>query len=90
MLPTNSTSALEELGEVPPGTSARQLATFDMASCLAAKHAHLVSVVKLWLQDTGCAHDLVWRQEVRHLAHLIKKSDNPIKFTTANGSPPLA
>ena len=46
--------------------------------------------MKLWLQDTGCAHDLVGRQEVRQLADLIRKSDAPTRFTTANGSPPLA
>jgi len=44
----------------------------------------------LWLQDTGCAHDLVGKQEVKQIADSIRQAEAPIRFTTANGSPPLA
>ena len=52
------------------------------------KGTALGNVVKLWLQDTGCGHDLVGRDEIRRLSRLIRAAADPIKFATANGGTP--
>ena len=36
-------------------------------ACMTVKRSDLGAVVKLWLHDTGCGHDLVGQAEVKHL-----------------------
>ena len=47
---------------VLPSTNGKQ-------ACATVKRTDVGAVVKLWLQDTGCGHDLIGMQEVKHLAH---------------------
>ena len=56
------------------------------AICAAAKNAHLGKVAKLWLQDTGCGHDLVARKELKQLCAYIEYADIPMTFHSANGT----
>ena len=43
------------------------------------------SAVRLWLMDTGCGNDLVDRREIHALRRLIRRSNFPCTFKTANG-----
>ena len=43
-------------------------------------------VIKLWLMDTGCGHDLVSKKELATAKHLIRSATMPLLFTTANGT----
>jgi len=70
--PSFSTSLLEKMGDVPLGTAERDLEHFQSSSCLTVKATDLGTIVKLWLQDTGCAHDLVGKQEVQQIANSIR------------------
>ena len=57
----------------------------DAEMCAAA---HDGTVVKLWLIDTGCGHDLVARKELKGLRKLIRQANIPLTFYTANGQVP--
>ena len=64
----------------------------NIASKVAERSGHAAApvkhqeVVKLWLVDTGCGHDLVSREHARALKRGVKRASKPIQFATANGS----
>ena len=88
MAPVFADQVLEDLGELPEGTAAENLAAFvaDRKACAARVNKR--SLVKLWLQDTGCGHDLVAKNEVSVLRDLFRKEDEDIIFSTASGKTP--
>ena len=45
-------------------------------------------VVKLWLIDTGCGHDLVSRRHALQMKKFIQRASKPITFQTAGGPAP--
>ena len=45
-------------------------------------------VVKLWLIDTGCGHDLVSRRHALQMKKFIQRASKPINFQTAGGPAP--
>ncbi len=56
-------------------------------TALAANKLRLPTAnVKYWLADTGCGYDLVSQKHVRKVEDRIKKSANPLVFSTANGA----
>ena len=52
---------------------------------LAASSKKHVDIIKSWLIDTGCGHDLISRKDLQSLAVKITASLNPLTFNTANG-----
>eukprot|EP00974_Lingulodinium_polyedra_P118893 11169048-Lingulodinium_polyedra.AAC.1 len=42
-------------------------------------------VVKMWLMDTGCGHDLITRADVLKMKEFAGKVSTSVKFNTANG-----
>ena len=42
----------------------------------------------MWLQDTGCGHDLISRADAKASKAKVLDAENPITFSTANGEAP--
>ena len=68
-----------------PAGSAQQELDENVAFCMPSKGAANVRI-KLWLMDTGCGHDLIGQQEVKHLSNLYHHAEHPQSFHTANGA----
>eukprot|EP00974_Lingulodinium_polyedra_P083503 8083739-Lingulodinium_polyedra.AAC.1 len=42
-------------------------------------------ILKMWLIDTGCGHDLVTKGDAQKMKRFIKRASQPMSFNTANG-----
>ena len=73
-------SLQERLNQVSDGLRLEREQHQGAASAFSSRHD-----VRLWFVDTGCGNDLVDRSEVQSLRRLIRRSNNPITFRTANG-----
>ena len=51
---------------------------------LAASRKH-IELIRSWLIDTGCGHDLVSRKDVKKFEARLRHSLHPLTFNTANG-----
>jgi len=67
----------------PSGTSSR-VGPDAAASCGSVP----ANVIKLWLMDTGCGHDLVSERDLKQHSHKCRLADKPITFNTAGGPSP--
>eukprot|EP00974_Lingulodinium_polyedra_P061213 5904549-Lingulodinium_polyedra.AAC.1 len=40
-------------------------------------------VVKMWLMDTGCGHDLITNSDAQQMKDFIRKASTAVNFNTA-------
>ena len=63
-MPVFTTSALEDMGLLPPGTAEKELRDYkETAYCLPSRCGNLNAEVNLWLVDSGCGHNLIGKRK---------------------------